>query len=63
MTDDYEYIGLMAEAWDLLRGDTPTWPDQDFYRAIIIEPRGGAGRPWTSAAELVVSCSIVSPSG
>jgi SAM-dependent methyltransferase len=41
VTDDYEYRGLMAEAWDLLRGDTSTWPDRDFYRAIV-EPRGGA---------------------
>ena len=35
MVADYEYRGLMAEAWDLLRGDTSAWPDRDFYRAII----------------------------
>ncbi len=40
MTDDYEYRGLMAEAWDLLRGDTSTWPNRPFYRGII-EQRGG----------------------
>ena len=34
--DDYEYRGLMAEAWDLLRGDTSTWPDRSFYRDTIL---------------------------
>src|SRR5580698_11368183 len=37
---DYEYRGLMAEAWDLLRGDTSVWTDRLFYRAII-ERQGG----------------------
>ncbi len=32
---DYEYRGLMAQAWDLLRGDYSNWPDRPFYRAII----------------------------
>lgn len=40
MADDYEYSGLMAQAWDLLRGDTSTWTDRPFYRGII-ERRGG----------------------
>ena len=40
MADDYEYRGLVAEAWDLLRGDTSNWGDRRFYRAII-ERRGG----------------------
>jgi|SRR5580658_1256343 ubiquinone/menaquinone biosynthesis C-methylase UbiE len=40
MTADYEYRGLMAEAWDLLRGDYGAWPDRPFYRAII-ERQGG----------------------
>jgi ubiquinone/menaquinone biosynthesis C-methylase UbiE len=31
----YEYRGLKAEAWDLLRGDTSVWPDRAFYLAII----------------------------
>ncbi len=35
MTDAYEYTGLVAEAWDLLRGDTSAWPDRRFYRALI----------------------------
>jgi SAM-dependent methyltransferase len=35
LSDDYEYRGLMAQAWDLLRGDTSTWPDRPFYRTII----------------------------
>ncbi len=40
MSDDYEYRGLIAEAWDLLRGDTSAWPDRAFYRALI-DRRGG----------------------
>jgi SAM-dependent methyltransferase len=41
MPEDYEYRGLMAQAWDLLRGDTSGWPDRAFYRSFI-EQRGGA---------------------
>lgn len=32
---DYEYSGLMAQAWDVLRGDTSNWPDRCFYRDLI----------------------------
>ncbi|HEX6289971.1 MAG TPA: class I SAM-dependent methyltransferase [Herpetosiphonaceae bacterium] len=32
---DYEYSGLMAQAWDLLRGDTSTWPDRFFFLELI----------------------------
>ncbi len=32
---DYEYKGLMAQAWDVLRGDTSTWPDRFFYLELI----------------------------
>jgi SAM-dependent methyltransferase len=32
---DYEYRGLMAEAWDLLRGDTSAWPDRAWFRTVI----------------------------
>jgi SAM-dependent methyltransferase len=32
---DYEYHGLMAEAWDLLRGDTSSWDDRPFYLELI----------------------------
>ena len=32
---DYEYRGLIAESWDLLRGDTSRWADRPFYRAVI----------------------------
>lgn len=32
---DYEYKGLMAECWDLLRGDTSQWSDRFFYLDII----------------------------
>ncbi len=33
----YEYRGLIAEAWDLLRGDTSAWPDRAFYRDLILD--------------------------
>lgn len=32
---DYEYKGLMAQSWDILRGDTSAWPDRLFYLDII----------------------------
>jgi SAM-dependent methyltransferase len=41
MAKEYEYRGLVAQAWDLLRGDYSTWPDRPFYRSII-EGQGGA---------------------
>ena len=31
----YEYHGLMAEAWDLLRGGTSGWDDRPFYLELI----------------------------
>jgi SAM-dependent methyltransferase len=34
---EYEYYGLMAEAWDLLRGDTSGWDDRPFYLRLIRE--------------------------
>ena len=42
MTPDYEYRGLMAQAWDLLRGDYSAWPDRPFWRAIIERQNGPA---------------------
>ena len=36
MTDqDYEYRGMIASSWDLLRGDTSDWSDRPFFRAVI----------------------------
>lgn len=32
---DYEYRGMLAQSWDLLRGDTSEWPDRPYYREII----------------------------
>ncbi|HMD81166.1 MAG TPA: class I SAM-dependent methyltransferase, partial [Anaerolineales bacterium] len=32
---EYEYKGLIAQAWDVLRGDTSNWPDRAFYLEII----------------------------
>src|SRR5215210_3745151 len=32
---DYEYRGLLAESWDLLRGDTSGWADRPFWRQLI----------------------------
>jgi ubiquinone/menaquinone biosynthesis C-methylase UbiE len=34
---DIEYVGLMAEAWDALRGDTSTWKDREFFLELIRE--------------------------
>ena len=33
--EGYEYRGMMAAAWDLLRGDTSNWEDRFFYRNLI----------------------------
>jgi len=30
-TPNYEYYGMLAEFWDLFRGDTSTWDDRFFY--------------------------------
>jgi SAM-dependent methyltransferase len=38
---DYEYGGLMARFWDLLRGDTSRWADRFFYLDVIAQ----AGQP------------------
>jgi SAM-dependent methyltransferase len=40
MSGSYEYRGLMAEAWDLLRGDTSGWEDRAWFRSMI-ERQGG----------------------
>src|SRR5437762_1096266 len=32
---DYEYTGLIADNWDLLRGDTSNWEDRFFYKDLI----------------------------
>lgn len=32
---EYEYKGLMAQAWDVLRGDTSRWADRSFYLELI----------------------------
>jgi ubiquinone/menaquinone biosynthesis C-methylase UbiE len=34
-SQDYEYRGLLASTWDLLRGDTSHWPDRFFFRDLI----------------------------
>jgi len=34
---EYEYYGMMAETWDLFRGDTSKWDDRFFYLDIIAE--------------------------
>jgi SAM-dependent methyltransferase len=31
----YEYYGMMAEFWDLFRGDTSTWEDRFFYLNVV----------------------------
>jgi ubiquinone/menaquinone biosynthesis C-methylase UbiE len=35
--EKYEYRGLMAETWDLLRGDPSGRGDQEFYRGLIAQ--------------------------
>lgn len=37
---DYEYGGMLAETWDLLRGDTSQWADRFFYRKFIDQSGG-----------------------
>jgi ubiquinone/menaquinone biosynthesis C-methylase UbiE len=32
---EYEYKGLMAQAWDVLRGDTSDWPDRFFFLDVV----------------------------
>jgi SAM-dependent methyltransferase len=32
---DVEYRGMVAETWDLFRGDTSAWPDRAFYLEAI----------------------------
>lgn len=32
---DFEYKGLIAQAWDVLRGDTSNWADRFFYLDLI----------------------------
>jgi ubiquinone/menaquinone biosynthesis C-methylase UbiE len=32
---EYEYRGLIASSWDLLRGDTTDWGDRRRYRELI----------------------------
>lgn len=32
---EYEYKGLIAESWDVFRGDTSNWSDRHFYLAVI----------------------------
>ena len=34
---NYEYRGLVAETWDLFRGDTSQWDDRAFYMHLISE--------------------------
>lgn len=34
---DYEYRGLIATNWDLLRGDTSTWEDRFFFLDLVRE--------------------------
>ena len=42
---DYEYKGLIATYWDLLRGDTSNWPDRFFARIVdtYLARTGNAG--------------------
>ena len=37
MQPEVEYVGLIAEAWDALRGDTSDWDDRHFFLDLIRE--------------------------
>src|SRR5262249_38534424 len=32
---DYEYQGLLVEAWDVFRAEAPRWNDVGFYRGVV----------------------------
>jgi ubiquinone/menaquinone biosynthesis C-methylase UbiE len=34
---DYEYGGMMAEFWDLFRGDTSNWADRFFFKDVVAQ--------------------------
>ncbi|HLO29469.1 MAG TPA: class I SAM-dependent methyltransferase [Anaerolineales bacterium] len=34
-TPPYEYYGMIAEFWDLFRGDTSSWDDRFFYLDVV----------------------------
>ena len=34
---NYEYCGMMAEFWDLFRGDTSSWGDRFFYKEVVAQ--------------------------
>src|SRR4030095_4655671 len=34
-TPNYEYYGMLAEFWDLFRGDTSNWDDRFFYLDMV----------------------------
>jgi len=34
-TPNFEYYGMMAQFWDLFRGDTSTWEDRFFYLDVV----------------------------
>lgn len=34
-TPSFEYYGMIAEFWDLFRGDTSTWEDRFFYLDVV----------------------------
>jgi len=36
-SENYEYRGFLASAWDLLRGDTSEWSDRPFYKNVILQ--------------------------
>jgi SAM-dependent methyltransferase len=40
MPADYEYRGLMAENWDLLRGDTSGWTDAAWFQSVVEQGAG-----------------------
>lgn len=35
--ENYEYRGLMAQTWDLFRGDTSRWVDRFFFHEMVLK--------------------------
>ena len=36
-SENYEYRGFIASAWDLFPADTSDWPDRPFYGDILLQ--------------------------
>jgi SAM-dependent methyltransferase len=53
---EHQYRGLLAETWDLLRGNTSCWPDAPFYRQIMREYGQPGLDVGCSTGRLILDC-------